>query len=552
MMSDHAIKVESLYKKYSRNAHDHLSYGLSDLLREMTGSRTRDLRKDEFYAVNDVSFELTPGDSFALIGRNGSGKTTVLKMLNGLIKPDGGRITMAGRVQALINLGAGFSPRLSGRENIFNSASLMGLSHQETSELLDAIIDFSELEDFIDSPVGTYSSGMNARLGFSVAVHLQPDILLIDEVLAVGDFAFQNKCFLRMEELKRQGITIVFVSHSNAAVIKLCKQAAWIHEGCIRAMGPSLETVQAYMDFIEKEEMNQQLKSKKKVVSLPPEPKTEDPKPLEDEPSIVSEEDPSLKVGISEPKVKESEIVLSSMQDHFILSGWYIASSEKKVELLVNDSPMSFSFLDRPDVLKIHPDAKVGLGFHAKIHRDTLQAENSVVLKIDNKHYWSRTVIVENPATAEENKPRDSIYGPIHPGTGDVDQIECRIVVDNKETNVIPIHSAVTVQFSFRLKREVQGLKSTLNIHRKDGLRVAAIATMTDGRLEHVHHGKVTCEVHIEDFDFVPGPYVIVMPISEGQGYLWRGIVQEFYVEGGGRLYWGIKDIQHTYDIRVE
>ena len=178
------VIAEDISKKYSRNADTHLSYGVSDLFRELFGRNSeRALRTDEFFAVDSVSFHLYPGDSLALIGRNGSGKTTVLKMLNGLIKPDKGSIVMDGRVQALINLGAGFNPALSGRDNIYSSSSLMGLSSKETAAIVDEVVEFSELEEFIDSPVGTYSSGMKARLGFSVCVHLKPDILLIDEIL---------------------------------------------------------------------------------------------------------------------------------------------------------------------------------------------------------------------------------------------------------------------------------------------------------------------------------------------------------------------------------
>jgi ABC-type transport system involved in cytochrome c biogenesis ATPase subunit len=162
-----------------------------------SAAKKRPLRPDEFWAVRDVSFDIEPGDSFALVGRNGSGKTTLLKMMNGLIKPDTGEIRMLRPVQALINLGTGFNPNLSGRDNVYNAASLMGLNRRETTAILDEVIAFSELEQFIDSPFQTYSSGMKARLGFAVAVHLAPEILLIDEILSVGDYAFQNKCFVK-------------------------------------------------------------------------------------------------------------------------------------------------------------------------------------------------------------------------------------------------------------------------------------------------------------------------------------------------------------------
>lgn len=251
-----AIVVDGVSKKYSRRANAHLSYGLSDLWRELRGRQgTSTLRPDEFLAVNDVSFHLNPGDTFALVGRNGSGKTTLLKMMNGLIKPDKGTLILEGRIQGLINLGAGFDPRLSGRDNIYTSAALMGLTRSKTTDMIDAIVDFSELEEFIDSPVQTYSKGMYARLGFGVAIHLEPDILLIDEILSVGDAGFQNKCFTRMQELKNQGVTIVLVSHSHHSVIQLCERALWLHKGDAMQIGPSKEVVGAYLEFLDAEEL---------------------------------------------------------------------------------------------------------------------------------------------------------------------------------------------------------------------------------------------------------------------------------------------------------
>jgi ABC-type polysaccharide/polyol phosphate transport system ATPase subunit len=250
------LVVENVCKKYSRKADRHLNYGIADLWSEVMGrNRGTELRPDEFLAVNDASFHLAPGDTFALVGRNGSGKTTLLKMLAGLIKPDGGTIMIDGRVQAIINLGAGFNPALSGRENIFIAAALMGLGRRQTTEILDAVIDFSELEESIDSPFGTYSSGMKGRLAFAVAINLRPDILLIDEVLSVGDFAFQNKCFRRMQELKKDGVSIVLVSHSHNSVVQLCERALWLHNGKGMRIGPAKDVVQEYLGFLEDHEV---------------------------------------------------------------------------------------------------------------------------------------------------------------------------------------------------------------------------------------------------------------------------------------------------------
>ncbi|MCA9443138.1 MAG: ABC transporter ATP-binding protein, partial [Candidatus Omnitrophica bacterium] len=251
------LEVQHIRKKFSRNSNAHLSYGIRDLFQEILGRTDNgELREDEFWAVDDVSFHLYPGDSIALIGRNGSGKSTLLKMINGLIKPDGGRIEVHGAIQALINLGAGFNFSLSGRDNIYTSAALMGLTRKETEEQMESIIEFSEIEEFIDSPVGNYSSGMKARLGFSVAINLRPQILLIDEILSVGDAAFQNKCFVKMHELKKSGVTIVLVTHSYTHVVQICEQAIWLHKGKVMRFGPSKETVQAYLDFLSEEQVD--------------------------------------------------------------------------------------------------------------------------------------------------------------------------------------------------------------------------------------------------------------------------------------------------------
>lgn len=256
------VHVEHVFKKYSRNANIHLSYGLGDLFNHLLGRKpSLQLRKDEFWAVHDISFSLEQGDTLALIGRNGSGKSTLLKMMNGLIKMDAGRIIMDGRVQALINLGAGFNGALSGLDNIYNSAALNGFNRKQTKEIADQVIEFAELEEFINSPVETYSSGMKARLGFAVAVHLKPEILLIDEILAVGDYAFQNRCFTRMQQLKKSGVTIVLVSHAHTSVIQLCDRAIWLHQGKMMMMGEAPDTVKAYLAFLdglESEKVNEE------------------------------------------------------------------------------------------------------------------------------------------------------------------------------------------------------------------------------------------------------------------------------------------------------
>jgi lipopolysaccharide transport system ATP-binding protein len=235
---DSLVRVEGVSKIFCRSLKRSLQYGLLDSLVDILPVRKRKhgengepiLRKEEFWAVKDVSFELHRGECLGLIGPNGAGKTTLLKMLNGLIKPDKGRIEMHGRVGGLIALGAGFNPILSGRENIYVNGSILGLSKKEIEDKLDEIIDFSGIRQFIDSPVQSYSSGMAVRLGFAVASSLNPDVLLLDEVLAVGDFAFRQKSFERIGSLMRKA-AVIFVSHQAHEVRGLCDHALYLSRG---------------------------------------------------------------------------------------------------------------------------------------------------------------------------------------------------------------------------------------------------------------------------------------------------------------------------------
>jgi lipopolysaccharide transport system ATP-binding protein len=234
-MNDTAlVKVEQVSKKFCRRLRQSLWYGLVDLAAELmardrTGGIT--LRDAEFLAVDNVAFELHPGECLGLIGHNGAGKSTLLKMLNGLVRPDQGRITMCGRVGALIELGAGFSPILTGRENIYINGALLGFTKREIDEKFDQIVDFAELHDAIDAPVQTYSSGMYVRLGFAVAAQLNPDIFLIDELLAVGDTAFRMKCFQHLLDIKRAGKTIVVVSHNMIDINRICDRVIVLDGG---------------------------------------------------------------------------------------------------------------------------------------------------------------------------------------------------------------------------------------------------------------------------------------------------------------------------------
>lgn len=413
------LEVENVSKRYSRNANSHLAYGLGDLLHELRGLvKERPLRADEFMAVDDVSFSLEAGDSLALIGRNGSGKTTLLKMMHGLIKPDKGEIRIAGSVQALINLGTGFNPNLSGKDNVFNAASLMGLHHNDTKVIFDEIVTFAELEEFIDSPFGTYSSGMKARLGFSVAVHLKPDILFIDEILGVGDFAFQNKCFARMQALRKSGTTFVLVSHSHTQVIQLCERALWMHQGKMRSYGRCQDVVDEYLRFLDE---------------------------------------------------VESERLLTS---------------------------------------------------------------NKAIGGVESI-----------------NEASELLYGPSCHERDRVDCIQVELVHEGKPTFAVRAHSSVVIKYSFELLKPVENLNVTLNFHREDGLLVSVISTLRGNVLAGTKHGRVACEVDIQDLHFVPGNYVVTMPIHEGHGYLYRGIVLRLRVTSVEGMYWGITELGYRYRI---
>jgi ABC-2 type transport system ATP-binding protein len=203
---------------------------------------------DEFWALDDVTFSIPQGSTFGLIGSNGAGKSTALKLIAQILVPDQGKIQVNGRVSALLELGAGFHPDLTGRENVYLNGAILGLSRRTLREKMDSIVEFSGLDSFIDQPVKTYSSGMYARLGFAVAVHVDPEILLLDEVLAVGDELFQRKCAEKVAELRRGGRTVVLVSHSMGSIQAMCDHAAWIDQGKCRAVGPTGEVVDAYLE----------------------------------------------------------------------------------------------------------------------------------------------------------------------------------------------------------------------------------------------------------------------------------------------------------------
>ncbi len=234
------IEVVDVSKKFKRY-HDKATTLKEQLL------RLRSSKADTFWALRDINLRVETGETVGLIGHNGSGKSTLLKLITKIIYPTTGCITTQGRVSSLLELGAGFHPDFTGRENIYINASIFGLSKKEIDQKLDRIISFSELEGFIDSPIRTYSSGMYIRLAFAIAVHVEPQILLMDEILAVGDANFQNKCIAKIKEFKKQGITIVFVSHKMEDVYQICDRVVWLDHGHIIACGDTRKIGEQYL-----------------------------------------------------------------------------------------------------------------------------------------------------------------------------------------------------------------------------------------------------------------------------------------------------------------
>jgi len=253
---DTLVRVEKVSKKFCRGLKRSMWYGLRDIARNAVGLRSvsTDLRKDEFWGLRNIDFELKRGEVLGVIGPNGSGKSTLLKMLNGIYWPDAGWIAVGGRVGALIEVGAGFHPMLSGRENIYVNGAILGMSKEEIDEKFDEIVAFADIGDFLDTPVKKYSSGMFVRLGFAVAAHCSPDVLLIDEILAVGDMEFRRRCYNRIDELKRK-CTVILVSHNMFQIGRICDRVLFVHRGRERFSGPVAEGIMAYYDVVHEESM---------------------------------------------------------------------------------------------------------------------------------------------------------------------------------------------------------------------------------------------------------------------------------------------------------
>ncbi len=256
-MSDPLVSVAGVGKRYRlRHRHDTEPYvtfrdaiagAITAPFRRLAGARTPVTTTDDFWALRDVSFDISEGEVVGIIGRNGAGKSTLLKILSRITDPTTGRVVLGGRVASLLEVGTGFHPELSGRENIFLNAAILGMTRAETARKFDEIVAFAEVEQFLDTPVKRYSSGIYVRLAFAVAAHLEPEILIVDEVLAVGDADFQKRCLGKMHEVSRGGRTVLFVSHNMAAIQALCQRAIWLDQGAVATDGPVGESIMRYL-----------------------------------------------------------------------------------------------------------------------------------------------------------------------------------------------------------------------------------------------------------------------------------------------------------------
>ncbi|MCB0164422.1 MAG: ABC transporter ATP-binding protein [Anaerolineae bacterium] len=261
-MSNFAINAFNISKNYKLGTlrhdtlRDQITYGVKALLGTNGRSKEGSIDNDHFWAIKGVSFDVSHGEVVGIIGRNGAGKSTLLKILSRITEPTTGKIEIYGRVGSLLEVGTGFHPELSGRENIYLNGSILGMTRQEINSKFDEIVTFSEIEKFLDTPVKRYSSGMYVRLAFAVAAHLEPEILIVDEVLAVGDVSFQEKCLKKMDDVSKTGRTVLFVSHNMAAVQNLCQRVILLENGEIKLNGPADETIRNYLSGLHEQDQD--------------------------------------------------------------------------------------------------------------------------------------------------------------------------------------------------------------------------------------------------------------------------------------------------------
>ncbi len=401
--NDIVIDVENITKSFK------IYLDKGGQLKEKLLFRKRN-RYEERKVLKGVSFQIKKGEAIGLIGHNGCGKSTTLKLLTRIMYPDSGKITMNGRVSSLLELGAGFHPDMSGRENIYTNASIFGLTKKEIDGRLQEIVDFSELGDFIDNPVRTYSSGMYMRLAFSVAINVDADILLIDEILAVGDANFQTKCFNKLREIKAQGTTIVIVSHSLGQIEQICDRSIWIHEGLVRAEGPPKEIDLEYLDFMSKklQENNQKALEKAEAAA---EQQNDEPQQEEtnasaaEEEAHEEEEKPDIKRwGSGKARIRKIRITTAdgSPQTAFRTGQKIIFRLDYTVKEKISDAVFGIGIFNRDGVQCYGTNTRID-----KLARFDLTKSGSVEIALDDVELLAGEYLIDFAIETGEGIPVD-------------------------------------------------------------------------------------------------------------------------------------------------
>lgn len=397
-----AIKVTDVKKKFK------VYYDKGQTFKERLLFRNRNYHEDR-WVLQGVSFTVKRGEAIGLVGENGSGKSTLLKLLTKIMYPDEGSIEIQGRVSSLIELGAGFHPDMSGRENIYTNAAIFGLTKKEIDERLNDIIAFSELEQFIDNPVRTYSSGMYMRLAFSVAINVNADVLLIDEILAVGDANFQSKCFDKLREIKAQGTTIVIVSHSLGQIEQICDRSLWLENGKIRVEGEPRYVHAEYMDFMgEKRQLAVQQAKQKEQPAAEKEP--EQTVSDEEQKAMVNSPDRPMTGRWGNRRVQITNVSMRNKEGqevHRFRSGDPITVEidykTKEQDLLGN---IGISIFRNDEILCYTTNSKM-----AKNHYMPLKNEGKVVIELSNNNLVPGEYLLDTYIHSVDGFPFDDIKG---------------------------------------------------------------------------------------------------------------------------------------------
>jgi ABC-type polysaccharide/polyol phosphate transport system ATPase subunit len=407
-MHQPAISIEDVTKAFKKHQRRKRFLTLkSSLVRDLW----RQSRSDEnlFWALKKINLDVEPGETLGLIGSNGSGKSTLLKVIAGILKPTSGKVTLNGRLSALIELGAGFHPEISGRENVFINGIMLGLTKSEINRKFNEIVDFADIWDFIDNPVRTYSSGMFMRLGFSVAVHVDPEILLIDEVLAVGDQAFFHKCLERIFDFKRRHKTIVIVSHDLGAVEKLCSRVAWLSAGNQEMVGQAKEVIDAYLVSIaEKEEKRFATQHQQIMESLDELDESEDIKTdgtlSEISPESMEDHEKPMRWGTRDVEITNVEIQGSDGRER------YVFQSGEQVDVII--TYQTHKEVERP-VFGIGfylPDGTWCYGTNTKIENiqlEMISGEGWIRLRFPSMRFVENTYFISVAVHSEDETPYD-------------------------------------------------------------------------------------------------------------------------------------------------